>query len=88
MLQAVVAPDVESDFKTILMKARTGAGIGCAPYSRGRPMAYAFACCSTAAATSPYGIVRSRRRFSQPGGGFFGGSTTTPSQTMRRGPAR
>jgi hypothetical protein len=27
--------DVESDFKTLLMKARTGAGIGCAPYSRG-----------------------------------------------------
>jgi hypothetical protein len=26
--------DVESDFKAFLMKARTGAGIGCAPYSR------------------------------------------------------
>jgi hypothetical protein len=25
---------VESDFKSLLMKARTGAGIGCAPYSR------------------------------------------------------
>jgi hypothetical protein len=28
-------PDVEGDFKALLMKARTGAGIGCAPYSRG-----------------------------------------------------
>jgi hypothetical protein len=27
--------DVEGDFKVLLMKARTGAGIGCAPYSRG-----------------------------------------------------
>ena len=27
--------DVESDFKAFLMKARTGAGIRCAPYSRG-----------------------------------------------------
>jgi hypothetical protein len=27
--------DVESDFETLLMKARPGAGIGCAPYSRG-----------------------------------------------------
>src|SRR5260221_907338 len=27
--------DVESDFKTLLMKASTCAGIGCAPYSRG-----------------------------------------------------
>jgi hypothetical protein len=27
--------DVESDFKRLLMKARTGAGFGCAPYSRG-----------------------------------------------------
>jgi hypothetical protein len=27
--------DVESDFEPLLMKARTGAGIGCAPYSRG-----------------------------------------------------
>src|SRR5258706_10173496 len=27
--------DVEGDFKALLMKARTGAGIGCAPYSRG-----------------------------------------------------
>jgi hypothetical protein len=27
--------DVESDFKALLMKARTGARIGCAPYSRG-----------------------------------------------------
>jgi hypothetical protein len=27
--------DVESDFKTLLMKARTGTGIGRAPYSRG-----------------------------------------------------
>jgi hypothetical protein len=27
--------DVESDFKALLMKARSGAGIGCAPYSRG-----------------------------------------------------
>jgi hypothetical protein len=26
---------VEGDFKTLLMKARIGAGIGCAPYSRG-----------------------------------------------------
>src|SRR5258708_21787550 len=26
---------VESDFKSLLMKARSGAGIGCAPYSRG-----------------------------------------------------
>jgi hypothetical protein len=29
------ALDVESDFETFLIKARTGAGIGCAPYSRG-----------------------------------------------------
>jgi hypothetical protein len=27
--------DVESDFQALLMKARPGAGIGCAPYSRG-----------------------------------------------------
>ena len=27
--------DVESDFKALVMKAGTGAGIGCAPYSRG-----------------------------------------------------
>ena len=27
--------DVERYFKTLLMKAGTGAGIGCAPYSRG-----------------------------------------------------
>jgi hypothetical protein len=27
--------DVESDLKTLLVKARSGAGIGCAPYSRG-----------------------------------------------------
>lgn len=27
--------DVESDFKPLFMKASTGAGIGCAPYSRG-----------------------------------------------------
>ena len=27
--------DVESDFKPLLMRARTGAGIGCAPYSSG-----------------------------------------------------
>ena len=27
--------DVERDFKPLLMKARAGAGIGCAPYSRG-----------------------------------------------------
>jgi hypothetical protein len=27
--------DVESDLKTLLMKARTGARIGCAPYSCG-----------------------------------------------------
>jgi hypothetical protein len=27
--------DVERDFKTLLVKASTGAGIGCAPYSRG-----------------------------------------------------
>jgi hypothetical protein len=27
--------DVESDFKAFLMKASAGAGIGCAPYSRG-----------------------------------------------------
>jgi hypothetical protein len=27
--------DVESDIQALLMKACTGAGIGCAPYSRG-----------------------------------------------------
>jgi hypothetical protein len=27
--------DVESDFKPLFIKASTGAGIGCAPYSRG-----------------------------------------------------
>ena len=27
--------DVESDFKVLLIKASTGSGIGCAPYSRG-----------------------------------------------------
>jgi hypothetical protein len=27
--------DVKGDLKTLLLKARAGAGIGCAPYSRG-----------------------------------------------------